>query len=547
MQSFYRFASSILTILFLISSTSFLNAQTPETSGNVFVIGMLIIVGALILVSAILMLSENFVQIEAKKTGMDEGQRQSLTPSIQQLWQEPAPAYTNGAPVVHLKKGHDILLNGGADTTIVSGQAQRHSVRPVDYRGMTPIPKVVVAEGAEVKAGDVIFYDKKNPITKFVAPVSGEVVEIRRGAKRSITDVVILADKEIKYKQFDPPSISEASREDIVAYLCDTGGWSLINERPYGMVPATDSIPKNIFISTFDSAPLAPDAAIVIEGREEAFQKGIDTLARLTPGHVHLGLDARGEEAPSAAFAKAENCQKHWFKGKHPSGNVGVQIHHIAPINAGDRVWTMTIQQVITLGELMYKGIYNAERLVAVGGSEVAAPAYHKTHAGASVKELLASGLSDAKNRVIDGDVLSGRITGEDDFLSSSCDQVTVIQEGEYFEMFGWLLPLKPRPTISKTFPNFLFPNLKFDGDTNAHGEKRAFVVSGQYEQVLPMQVYPQHLMKAIMTGDFEQMEGLGIYELSEEDVALCEFACTSKMPLQSILREGLEMMREQG
>lgn len=548
MQSSYRIASSIFTIFFLIFSTSQLNAQAAsEPSGNVFVIAMLIIVGSLILVSAILMLSENFIQIEAQKTGMDKGQRASLNPSIQSLWQAPAPEYTGGASVTHMKKGHDILLNGEAGSTIKNGKAQRHSVRPIDFRGLSPIPKVVVAEGEEVKAGDVLFFDKKNPATKFVSPVSGEVVEVRRGAKRAITDVIILADKEIKYKQFDPPSISEASREDIVDFLNESGGWTLINERPFGMVPAVTSTPKNIFISTFNSAPLAADTNMLISGKEEAFQKGIDTLARLTEGQVYLGLDARGESAPSSAFTEAQNCQKNWFSGKHPSGNVGIQIHHTAPINVGDSVWTVGVQEVITLGELMFKGIFNAERLVAITGSEIKTPSYQRTFMGASIDELLSDELSEGNHRIIDGDVLSGAKVEENTFLSGRSSQITAIQEGDYFEMFGWLLPLKPRPTISKTFPNFLFPDLKFDGDTNTHGEKRAFVVSGQYEQVLPMRIYPQHLMKAIMTGDFEQMEGLGIYELSEEDIALCEFACTSKMPLQSILREGLEMMREQG
>ena len=231
------------------------------------------------------------------------------------------------------------------------------------------------------------------------------------------------------------------------------------------------------------------DRSFVVQGNEEAFQKGIDTLARLTSGDVHLGLDARGEEAPSKAFTDATNCKKHWFSGKHPSGNVGVQIHHVAPINVGDKVWTLTVQQVITLGDLMFKGIYNAERIVAVVGAQINNPAYIKTHVGASVNELIAGQMNEGKSRVIDGDVLSGSTVAEDSFIGVKSDQITAIKEGDYYEMFGWLLPLSPRPTISKTFPNFLFPNLKFDGDTNTHGEKRAFVVSGQYEKVLPIKL----------------------------------------------------------
>lgn len=546
MQSIQRIASSFLGIFFLLISSSQLHAQRSNTgNGNVFVIALLIIVGAVILVSAILMLSENFISLEAQKAGLDEGQT-NLFSSVNQLLDGPGPAYTGTSPVINLKKGHDIFLNGEA-TGHTSAKVTRFSKRPTDYRGMSPIPKVTVAVGDEVKAGDVLFFDKKNPDVKYVTPVSGEVVEIKRGAKRAIIDVIVLADAEQKHKQFDPPSINEASREDIVSFLLESGGWSLINERPYDIVPAIDSVPKAVFISTFDSAPLAPDFGTIVAGKEQAFQKGIDTLARLTTGSVHLGLDARGEQAPSSVFTNAENCEKHWFAGKHPSGNVGVQIHHVNPISAGEKVWTLDVQDVITLGDLMFKGIYNAERIVALTGAQLSNPTYVSTYEGANIGELIADSLKDGKSRIIDGDVLSGKESGVDQFLSKGGNQITAIEEGDYYEMFGWLLPIKPRPTISKTFPNFLFPNLKFDGDTNTHGEKRAFVVSGQYEKVLPMQIYPQHLMKAIMTGDFEQMEGLGIYELSEEDVALCEFTCTSKMPLQSILRDGLDMMREQG
>ncbi len=546
MQSSRRIASKIFSFLLLILPTIHVSAQGSTSEGNVYVIGMLIIIGALILVSAVMMLSEHFIQIEAKRTGIDSDQNNlSLIPTLSSLWQPKGKPYTKGSKVIHINKGHDILLNGEAQEQINQGSAKRFSIRPIDFRGLSPIPKVVVEEGAVVTAGAVLFFDKKNPIIKHVAPVSGEVVEIRRGDKRSIIDVVVLADKVQIYKQHDPPSIKEGSRQEIIDFLCATGGWTLFNERPFDVLPKPEQLPRDIFISTFDSAPLAPDFSLIVKGKEEAFQKGIDTLARLTDGHVHLGLDARGEAPPSEAFTMAQNCQKHWFAGKHPSGNVGVQIHHVAPINAGDKVWTLDVQDVITLGDLMYKGIFNAERIVAITGARAEKPGYYKTYRGASISEL-AGGIKKG-TRIIDGDVLSGIETKEGSFLSKSSNQMTMIEEGDYFEMFGWLLPLKPRPSVSKTFPNFLYPNLRFDGDTNSHGEKRAFVVTGQYEKVLPMKIFPQHLMKAIMAGDFEQMEGLGIYELSEEDVALCEFVCTSKMPLQSILRDGLDMMREQG
>jgi len=320
-----------------------------------------------------------------------------------------------------------------------------------------------------------------------------------------------------------------------------------LNQRPYDVLPDPEVTPKNIFISTFDTAPLAPDQNFVVAGNEDLFQQGLNTLARLTDGTVHLGLDGRKNKTPHAAFIGAEGATKHYFSGAHPAGNVGIQIHHIAPINSGDTVWTLSVQDVIALGELMFKGRWNGKRKIAITGAQVKTPTYVDTYIGTSVSEMLADNLSEVKSRMIDGDVLSGRQVEADDFLSARADQVTVIEEGDYYEMFGWLLPLSPRPTISKTFPNFLYKDMKFAGDTNTHGEKRAFVVSGQYEKVMPMDLHTVHLMKAIMTGDFEKMEGYGIYELSEEDVALAEFTCTSKQPLQSILRDGLEMMREQG
>jgi len=538
MQVFRLRTPLTFSLLITFLSTTTLSAQSTQGNGNLYAVALLVIVGALILVSAILLLSENFLAIEGQKVGVKSSKRN--------LWSPGPPKYTSGASVVNLSRGHDILLKGEADKTI-SNVGTRFSMRPGDFRGLPPIPKVTVEVGDEVKAGDVLFHDKKDTTIKYVSPVSGEVVEIRRGEKRAISDIIIMADKEIQHKQFDPPSISEASRSDIVDFLCQSGGWTLFNERPYDILPDVDSVPKNIFISTFDSAPLAPDLNYVVNGKEEAFQKGLDTLNRLTEGAVCLGLDARGETAPNDAFVNAQGVEKTWFGGAHPSGNVGIQIHHTHPINAGDKVWTLTVQEVITLGQLMYKGIWDASRVVAITGGQVTEPQYASTYIGAQIGEMLQNNLSEEKVRIIDGDVLSGKHVHDDEFLSYRSDQISVIEEGDYYEMFGWLLPLKPRPTISKTFPNALFKTLKFDGDTNTHGEKRAFVVTGQYEQVLPMDIYPQHLMKAIMVGDIEQMEGYGINELSEEDIALCEFTCTSKQPLQSILRDGLDMLREQG
>jgi Na+-transporting NADH:ubiquinone oxidoreductase subunit A len=372
------------------------------------------------------------------------------------------------------------------------------------------------------------------------------VVEVKRGEKRSIAEVIILADKEIKHAKVQAPDINQASRVEIVNFMAENGLWPLINERPFDVVPDLHDVPVNIFVSTFDTAPLAPDNNLIVSGNEAAFQTGLNVLAKLTSGKVHLGLDARGNSAPSTAFSEAIGVEKHWFSGAHPAGNVGIHIHHIAPIKGLDKVWTLTVQEVITIGIMFLTGQYHAERIVALTGAELKTPKYVRTYQGANLGDLLSGNIVGDNVRIVSGDVLSGKQDTTDGFLSFRADQVTVLIEGDDYELFGWLLPLAPRPSLSGTIPSYGGKDYHFEANTNTHGEKRAFVVSGQYEEVLPMDIYPQHLMKAIVTGDIEKMEGLGITELTEEDVALCEFACTSKNPLQSLLRQGLDTLKEQ-
>ena len=411
---------------------------------------------------------------------------------------------------------------------------------------MSPIPKVEVEVGDEVKAGDVLFYDKKRPEIKYVSPVSGEIVAINRGEKRSIEEIVVLADKTQTYTTFEIPDIQKADRQDIVNVMLTSGMWTKLNQRPFDVVPDINAVPRDIFISTFDTAPLSPDTCAVIDGRMADFQKGVDVLARLTDGTVHIGLNAADNGRQGLPFVDTENCRIHWFDVPHPRGNVGVQILHINPILPGQQVWTLTLQDVLSLGYFFNNGIVDGKRIVAIVGNEVNTPTLVRTYQGAAVTDLLQENVRSENVRIISGDVLSGKQINNDGFVAIKDDQITVIKEGDQYEMFGWLLPISPRPSVSGTFPNFLYPNHKFEVDTNTHGEKRAFVVSGLYESVLPMDIYPMHLMKAIMAGDFEKMEGLGINELSEEDIALCEFVCVSKTPLQSILREGLDTVKAQ-
>ena len=542
-----KYSRIVLPAFFLLLALSTFGQTAGSALSSWGIIGLIAIIVLLVL-SMVIMVGDNLLVLEAKRQGLDTSSHDlSITPKAGAVLGGSVPAQTTGAPVIRLKKGYDILLEGAAEKKISEGGATTYAIRPTDFIGMTPIPKLMVEVGQSVNAGDPLFFDKPNPDVLYCAPVSGEVIAINRGEKRSIAEVVILADKTQSSRSYDLPGLN-GNREALVQFLLSSGVWPMIRQRPYNTVANPADTPKSIFISTFDTAPLAPDLNLVVEGRGDDFQKGLDVLSHLTSGKVHLGLDGRSKYTPSPVFSQAKGVVKHSFNGKHPAGNVSVHIHHVDPVDAHHIVWTLGVQDVLTIGALFNRGQFDTSRVIALSGSELSAPQYVKTHQGAQIGELLKPVLpqEDGK-RIIAGDVLSGQQTNTKQYLPYYADQITVIKEGDYVELFGWLLPSLSKPSVSRAFPNFLFPNHTFEANTNMHGEKRAFVVTGQYEDLLPMDIYPQHLMKAILVNDFERMEGLGIYELVEEDVALCEFACTSKQPLQQILRKGLNAMREQG
>ncbi len=522
---------------------------SAQTSGSGLSIPTVLLwVLAAVIVLAALFMGESILKLEANNSGADKKRNYSLFPNRFDFFgSKIKPGVPTGNLHV-LSKGHDIKLEGGAERVLLdfTSKGSTYAIKPTDFHGIAPIPKVQVEVGDNVLAGDALFYDKANPNVKFCSPVSGEVIAINRGAKRAITEVVVLADKEINYRSVNKVDLSSIDQESLLTFLQENGVFPLIKRRPFQLVANPAETPRDIFVSTFDTAPLAPDTDMVLNGRTTAFHKGLEVLSKLTSGKVHLGIDAMSNQLD--AINNAPFSEKHWFAGKHPAGNVGVQIHHIAPISMNDVVWTLGVQEVITIGALFTEGRYNAERVVAITGAEFNKNHYVKTYQGACLSDLIKENVSEEVENVrfVSGDVLTGSEIAANGYLGFYDDQITVLKEGNYNEMFGWLLPLAPRPSISRTFPGFLMPNYEYTADTNTHGERRAFVVTGQYEQVLPMDIYPQHLMKAILTNDYERMEGLGLAELVEEDVALCEFVCTSKQPLQQILREGLDMMHEQ-
>jgi Na+-transporting NADH:ubiquinone oxidoreductase subunit A len=443
---------------------------------------------------------------------------------------------------IKIKRGMDIKLEGAPSLDLHQANSPAtFAVKPTDFKGL--VPKMHVKQGDKVKAGDCLFADKKNDKICFTAPVSGEIAEVVRGDRRAILAVKILADSETAYKSFNTSGFVDKSREEVVELLLASGLWPFIVQRPYGLLADPSIAPKAIHVSGFDSAPLAADLSISLKGQEVNLKTGFEILKKLTEGKVHLNVHATKD---SSIYNSLEGVEKTIFSGPHPSGLVGVQINKIDPINKGDVVWTIKPQHVAFIGKFFETGNLDLEQTIVVAGSEIRKPAYYATRLGASVSELLMDNVSNDNVRVISGNVLTGTKIAQDGYLGYYDNQISVIPEGDHFEMLGWLLPSYPRPTLSSTFPLFKFFKKTFKVNTNPHGENRAYVVTGQYEKVMPMNIMPQQLIKSVMAKDLELMENLGIYEVIEEDMALCEFVCTSKIDVQRVLSEGLELMAEE-
>ena len=447
---------------------------------------------------------------------------------------------------IRLKKGLNINLSGGADKVYASLKPEhigaKYVLKPTDFHALTP--KLVVKAGDRVNAGSPLFFDKYNERVMYCSPVSGEIIDIVRGNKRRILELVINADSEIKYESFPTSSANDLSREQIIDKMLKGGVWPFVRQKPYDIVASPNDIPKSIFISAFKSAPLSIDNEFALYGMEDLFQKGLDYIVKLTKGKTHLNVDANNN--PSNLFAAAKGVDVNRITGSHPYGNVGVQIHHIDPINKGDIVWYLEPQDVISIARLFTEGKYDVSRIIALVGSQVIKPRYYRVTSGVSVANLLLDNLKEGDNRVISGDVLTGTRIGVEGNLGFYDTTLTVIPEGNKQEFLGWILPGFDKFSFSKTFFSWLNPSRRFIIDSNMHGEERAYVVTGVYEKVLPMDVFPLQLIKAIMIEDIELMENLGIYEVSPEDFALCEFVCTSKIEVQSIIRYGLDLIRKE-
>lgn len=440
--------------------------------------------------------------------------------------------------VVKLRKGLNIKLKGSAEKVLEKLPTPATvALKPTDFQELTP--KLRLKADAEVKAGDAIFYDKYHPEIIFTAPIGGKIVSINRGERRKILEVVIETNEKAgscEFKKADPSSLSS---EEVKEQILKSGLWPFIKKRPYGIIASPSEQAKAIYISTFDTSPLAPDYDFVLEGQMETFQTGVNALAKLTDGKVNLGVKA------DSAFTGVKNVDITTFEGPHPAGNVGIQIANTNPLNKGDIVWTINVQDVLFIGRLFETGKVDFTKTFAITGSEVKQPKYVRTILGATVASTIEGKLVEAtyKQRMISGNVLTGTKIKKQSFLGYYDSMLTVIPEGDELELFGWANPGIEKFSASKTFLGRLFPKKEYTLNANIHGGERAFVVSGQYEKLVPMNILPVHLLKSILVNDIDKMEQLGIYEVIEEDLALCEYACTSKIEVQKILRDGISLM----
>ena len=446
---------------------------------------------------------------------------------------------------IKLKRGLNIPFEGAAALTL--GSVRRPEVFhivPDHFPGITP--KLLVKAGDDVKAGTPLFYDKAFEQMLFTSPVSGKVTEIVRGERRKILSIDIEADASVRYEKFD-------TKEDVKALLLKSGLWALLKQRPYDCIALPNKTPRAIFISSFDSAPVAPDYEFVLKGQLPVLQAAVTALSQMAP--VFVGLKA-GSKAPE--FRELKDCTLYEVAGPHPAGNVGVQLNNLAPLAKGETVFTVNIQDLAIIGRLFQKGIVDMQKKVALTGPLAYGRQYYNVLPGMPVSAIFKSNVHDeCPCRYIAGNVLSGKqICPEKDIISLYDNQFTVLEDGaDKAEFMGWLLPrfkdfnagcTDPAKLFDNCFTQWLFGQKKYNWDARLKGGRRAIIVSNEYDKVFPMDIYPEYLIKAMIAGNIDRMEALGAYEVAPEDFALCEFVCTSKMPLQAIVREALDNLKKE-
>lgn len=446
--------------------------------------------------------------------------------------------------MIKIKKGIDIHLVGEAKKEVKDYMPQLFAIKPHDFIGV--VPKMHVAEGDDVKVGTVLFHDKNNEGVFFTSPASGKVKAIVRGEKRVILQVVIESDGKFETIDFGKADPSKLSRNEIVEKLVQSGTWTMLRQRPYSTIAKTQDEPKCIAVSMFDTAPLAPDNNFIVKDQMAAIKAGVEALAKLTNGMVYLNVNSsETQQALASLNLSAKNVTVTEFQGPHPAGNVSTQLNVLSPINKGETVWYTYAQNLIAIGNLFLNGVYDSSRVVAFTGSEVKEPMYYRTRIGADMSGLYAN-IATENVRIISGNVLTGKKINGENFLGYYDSQVTVIPEGDHYQLFGWLAPNFKKFTSTNTMGASLCKKSKKVLDTNLNGGIRPLIMTGNFEKVFPFDIYPMQLIKACIIKDIDQMEELGIYEIDAEDFALCEVIDPSKTAIQQIVRESLEMLRKE-
>ncbi|MCI7010044.1 MAG: Na(+)-translocating NADH-quinone reductase subunit A [Prevotella sp.] len=445
--------------------------------------------------------------------------------------------------VIKLRKGLDINLQGKAEQTKIGLKpAGLYALQPDDFTGV--VPKVVVKEGEQVEAGQALFVDKNHPEILFVSPVSGKVKAVVRGERRKVLAVQVEAAQQQQPVDHGKNSPQNMKAQEVVDLLLKAGLFGFINQLPYAVVANPQDKPKAIAVSALRDKPLAADFEYELKGQENDWQTGLDALAKIAP--VYLGI---GKNQSAKALVDAKNVEVNVFDGPCPAGNVGVQVNHLCPVNKGEVVWTVEPTAVLFIGRLFNTGKVDLTRCVAFVGSEVKKPAYVDMMVGQELNTLLANSLKNTKHvRIINGNVLTGVPTTKEGFLGAHSSEITVIPEGDNVdELAGWIMPRLNQFSVNRSYFSWLFGKKKeYALDARVKGGERHMIMSGEYDRVFPMDIYPEYLIKAIITNDIDRMEQLGIYEVAPEDFALAEFVCSSKLELQKIVREGLDMLRKE-
>lgn len=449
------------------------------------------------------------------------------------------------ANVYKLKKGLDINLKGKAERQKVRcNPCEEFALVPDDFAGV--VPKVVVKEGDVVKVGEALFVNKKYPEVKFSTPVSGIVTAIERGERRKVLSIRVKADKEQTYFDYGVKDVRQLDGSQVIDSLLQAGLFGYINQLPYAVSTTPDVKPKAIFISAFRDMPLAADFEFELEGNTKAFQAGLTALSKIAP--TYLGI---GGNQQNPALVDAADVEVNRFDGPCPAGNVGVQVNHVSPVNKGETVWTVQPTIVIFIGRLFLEGHLDLKKTIAFAGSEVRKPTYTDVVVGQKISSL--PGINDISGvghhcRIINGNPLTGRIDSVDGFVGAHSSEITVIPEGDdCHELFGWIMPRLKDFSANRSYFSWLMGSVKsYALDARIKGGRRHMIMSGEYDQVLPMDILGEFLIKAILAGNIDKMEQLGIYEVSPEDFAVAEFVDSSKLELQRIVREGLDMLRKE-